>query len=410
MRTPRSRRQTESTGRLGLATCFLLTGVAVAVWGSRIPDIQQHADAQPAKFGLTLFAGAVGALIAMQLSGRLLPRLPAPIFLRSASVGVAVTLVGPALADSVVQLAVALFLQGLAHGAMAVAMNTCAVGVERELGRPVMSSFHSAFSIGSLAGALAGVGSTHISIDALTLFTTAGSVQLLVLAMIWRNLPSSAATRADDMGTSVARATTPPSQANRTRLMILSLLAVAAMVCEGSISDWCGIYVRDELGGSSKQAPLAFAAYAVSMTIGRLIGDSIAGRWGRLRFLRYSALAAAVGLALTVIASSPGLGLVGFAIFGLGQACVMPQLISLAGQSEGIDTGRVVARVVGLSQVGFLIGPMLVGPVAQNMSLRIAFGITTLLCLVIAATRMPGITRQGPGDRTPKGHVKDLET
>ncbi|MFF3432118.1 MFS transporter [Streptomyces sp. NPDC002602] len=384
-----SRQRADSTGRLSLTACFLFTGISVAVWSSRIPDVQHHVQARPVEFGFALLAGAVGALVAMQLSGRLLTRLPTSLFLRGASLAVAATLLGPALADSAFFLAAALFLQGLAHGCMAVAMNTSAVGVERALGRPVMSSFHSAFSIGSLAGALVGAGSIQVGIEPLTLFAVVTIAQLIVLAAMWRDMPPDLAERIETAEDADARASPQQNREARNRLALLGLLAVAAMMCEGSVSDWCGIYLRDQIGGSPQQVPLAFAAYAVAMAVGRLMGDSATVRWGSHQLLRYSAVVSTAGLALTVVASAPWLGIAGFTLFGLGQACVMPQLISLAGKSEGVNTGRAVARVVGLSQIGFLIGPMVMGAIAQGMSLRIAFGLMALLCAFTAVARVP---------------------
>lgn len=390
----RSRSRPQSSGRLGLTVCFLLTGTSVAVWSARIPDVQQHVRARPAEFGLALFAGAVGALIAMQLSGRWLVRVPTHVLLKVAATAVAVTLLGPALVDSVLALSVALFLQGFAHGCMAVAMNTCAVDVERRLARPVMSSFHSAFSFGSLAGALIGAGSTRIGMTPVLLFTAVCGAQLAGLSAIWRSLPSSVGKQHEEASTGI-RPDARRGRETRNRLILLGSLAIAAMMCEGSVSDWCGIYLRDQLDATPQQAPLAYASYAVAMTVGRLLGDAAATRWGGQRLLRYSAAVAAVGLALAVSATEPGLGIAGFALFGLGQACVMPQLVSLAGRTEGINTGRAVARVVGLSQVGFLIGPMVMGGVAQSTSLRIAFALTVLLCLLIAVARVPDGSLEG---------------
>ncbi|MFI1536187.1 MFS transporter [Streptomyces anandii] len=397
MPTLRSRGGTRSSGRLGLTVCFLLTGTSVAVWSARIPDVQQHVQARPAEFGLALFAGAVGALIAMHLSGRWLVRVSAPVLLKVAVTAVAVTLLGPALVDSVLALSVALFLQGFAHGSMAVAMNTCAVDVERRLARPVMSSFHSAFSVGGLAGALIGAGSTRLGVAPLLLFMAVCSAQLIVLAAVWRSLPSNVGKQRGETDKGI-RLDVQRSRETRNRLLLLGSLAIAAMMCEGSVSDWCGIYLRDQLDATPRQAPVAYASYAVAMTVGRLMGDAAATRWGRQRLLRYSAAVAAVGLALAVSAVEPGLGIAGFALFGLGQACVMPQLVSLAGRAEGINAGRAVARVVGLSQVGFLVGPMVMGSVAQSMSLRIAFALTVLLSLLIAVARVPDGSLKGSAD------------
>jgi MFS family permease len=166
----------------------------------------------------------------------------------------------------------------------------------------------------------------------------------------------------------------------------LGLLALCSVVGEGTAGNWSAIYLRDDLRAPSGLAVSGFAAFSVAMTVGRLLGDRLAARFGPVRLVRGCGLLAATSLAAGLASNEPVGAVAGFALFGAGLSCVVPQLLSAAGNADPDQPGTGLARVAGLGYIGLVGGPVLIGACAALTGLPVALGIPVVLGLCVAAS------------------------
>jgi MFS family permease len=142
--------------------------------------------------------------------------------------------------------------------------------------------------------------------------------------------------------------------------------------------------MRDSLGTSAGFAALGFAAFSVTMTVGRAVGDQLIYRFGAVRLVRCCGLVAAAWLAGALISASPYATVAGFAAFGAGLSVVVPQVFAAGGRADPARPGSGLAKVVGFGYAGMTAGPAVIGAVASRVGLHVALAIPVLLALWIA--------------------------
>jgi predicted MFS family arabinose efflux permease len=362
-------------GRSRVAVClmFLSFGMIIGCWTARIPAIKHRLVLSDGQLSIGLLAFAAGCIAGMQLVGRLVDRYGGARLMTPVAVADAAMLVTPAYAPGLSTLAACLFGFGLVHGALNIAMNGSAVEVERSLGRPIMSSFHATYSVGGFVGAAVGALFAHADLSAGATFLAVAAVVLALAAWARGQLPR------------VARPVSP-QQTNGPLpgVLFLGVLAFCCLVGEGAAADWSSVYLRDELGTSAGFAPAAYAAFAVLMTTGRLIGDRLAARMGPVALVRACGVLAAVGLSLALFAGRPVAGVVGFGCLGAGLSCIAPLVFSAAGNRNPSRAGAAIARVASMGYAGFLTGPILIGATAEAVGLTSALFIPATLALFVA--------------------------
>jgi MFS family permease len=304
------------------------------------------------------------------------------------------------LAGNLAALMAALFAYGLVGGLLDVSLNTQAVDVERGYRRPLINSFHASYSFGGLLGALIGGLFAWAGIGPVPTFAAVG-VPLAAVALLARRgllrgeLPrpggdqDAARDRAGSAGPAGPAGAAAAGGGGRRRvslrIVVLGLLALCSLLGEGAAGGWSAVYLRDNLATSAAFAALGFAAFSVTMAVGRLLGDRVAARFGPGRMVSGCGLLAAAGLATALAWPSPAAGLIGFALFGAGLSSTFPQLLSAAGNVETERSGSGIARVAGAGYLGLLAGPVLIGGCASLVGLRLALGIPVMLMLCIAA-------------------------
>jgi MFS family permease len=142
------------------------------------------------------------------------------------------------------------------------------------------------------------------------------------------------------------------------------------------------LHAVERLHQPEAAASLAYGTFAVLMTVGRLTVDRVAHRFGPRFVVRFGSLTAAVGIGLVVISPVYPLTVLGWAIYGVGLAGIVPQLFTAAGNLPSVRPSVVLARVVGAGYVGMLAGPALIGAAASSFGLGNAFIIPLVFCLV----------------------------
>ena len=371
--------------RVSIATIFLLDGLTFGVWVAHLPLIKRGLDLSDLSFAAALAGLVGGAFVAQPLSGMLATRFGSRRITRVASVLSGLALSLPPFAPSLGVLVATTALLGFVRGCTEVPMNAQAALLEARHGRPRMSSFHAAFSLGGSLGA--GVGALFLRAGAGARLTMplVGLTAAVIAALVGRSLLHDSP-RAPRPGAEPATAALPHESSvhvlRDVPLLLLGLLAFCGLFGEGARSDWSALLLERTTGVAPAAAALGYAAFSVAMTSGRIAGDTVIGQFGRLRTLRVSGLLAAGGL--VIAATAPyALALVGFAVVGFGYANLVPVLFGASGRRAG-SAG--VAAVSTIGYFGFVIGPPMIGGLSQLFgSLPLALGIVGVFALIIAA-------------------------
>ena len=351
------------------SSVFLANGLGIGTWAAAIPRIKADLALSDAGLSVALLAFAAGGMVAMPLMGLFAHRLrsgPASIV---AGFAFAAAIAWIGFARSLEILSVAAFLAGITSGAVDVAMNANATEVERRWGRPIMSSFHAAYSLGGAAGAVLGAWLGGVG----TVWGLVGPA-LLSSLLVACAVPFLGREGSDFGGSALAA----PSR----RLLPLAALAFVLMAAEGAVGDWSGTYLARS-GVETGATAAAYAAFSLLMILGRVIGDRIVGAAGVRATVGLGALVAGVGLAIS--AAWPGLagGVVGFGLVGAGLANVVPVLFSVAGRT-GSSAAVGIASAATSGYAGLLIGPVIIGAVASATSLRSAIVMLAGVALIAA--------------------------
>jgi MFS family permease len=362
--------------RLAVTTLFLAHGLLFGTWVARIPAIQDELELGEGELGVALLFITFGAILAMPVAGWIVAREGSRATARQTVVLFAVLLPVVALAPNLALLALALLLFGAAAGALDIAMNAHGLEVERRYARPILSSFHAGWSFGGLVGA--GVGSLAAwgRIEPEPHFAAVGIVVGVTgLIVSGALLPSGA-----DRPESPPRLARPPR-----RLLALAVLAFCGLFAEGAAADWSAVYLAGPLDAGAGLAALGFAAFAAAMAGFRLMGDTLTTRWGPVALMRRGGLVAGGALAATLLIGHPAAALVGFACMGAGLAAVVPVAFLAAGSQPRVPAGVGIAALTTVGYSAFVVGPPVIGFMAEVVGLPLALGIVVVLLGLLVA-------------------------
>lgn len=386
-------RARDARPRLATTLVFFANGFGYGAWAGNIPSIKLGLGLSDAALGLALLGMAIGAILAMPLTGQVSARWGSDRLTVASGLLFALVLALVPQAGGLATLVLGLVLLGAGNGVMDVSMNTHATVVESGWGAAIMSSFHAAFSLGGLAGAgLAGLLLAAGHAAPLNLAVSGALVAACVLlAMPWLRV------RRDHAG---GHAPAAPEEGghglalpNRATFG-LGLIALLALVTEGAVGDWSALYLAVEAAAPAGVAALGFAGFSLAMTAGRLGGDAVVRRLGGASVLRLGALLSAAGFVLMLAVPRPEVAIAGLVLVGLGLSNVFPVLFSAAGRIPGVSPGMGVAMVATMGYGGLLGGPPLLGFLAQLSGLRLALCLLVLTCLAIA-WRSRAVRRDG---------------
>ncbi len=392
-RTAPETRETRETQRVRRATVavavtFFVHGMLFASWTAHIPHVKAHLAINDGALGLALLATPIGSSAAMWVAAYLLPRVGSAPVLRVALVGYCAA--GPfvGFAGSMPAFAVALFFWGAFMGALDTSMNTQALTVEVVRRRPLMNGMHAAWGVGAFAGG--GIGSLGVALDlslGRQLLILGGTVVLVVGWLSLSLLPDPARDTSPRTGRGLRGIPAP--------LVLLGVVAFASMLCEGAAADWSGVYLHDSLGGARAVSGIGFTGFALAMVLVRFFGNRLLARHPADVLLPVLAGVTCVGFSIALVVDSVPAGIVGFFLLGLGVGTVVPTAFSAAGRLPGVHPGVGVATVSGLGTAGFVLGPPVIGQVANATSLPVALGLVpVLLALITVATRRVTVLHQ----------------
>ncbi|MGW2823834.1 MFS transporter [Streptomyces sp. NPDC001443] len=390
--------------RVALTTFFALDGFVFAGWVVRIPAVKHQTHASAGTLGLALLCVSAGAVVTMTLTGRLCRRYGSHPVTVVCAVLLSLSVALPPLTHSAPALGAVLLVFGAAYGGINVAFNSAAVDLVAALRRPVMPSFHAAYSLGGMAGAGLGAlvaGSLSPTRHLLGLTV----VGLLVTAAAGHTLlrhgsPAPTGTEPTDLQPADLQPDGPrpvaappdgphaegdgsrrPDSHTRRLVTVLGLIALCTAYGEGAMADWGALHLEQDLDTSPGTAAVGYSCFALAMTAGRLSGTALLERLGRTRTVVAGGTVAAVGMLVGSLAPASWAVLVGFAVTGLGLANLFPVAVEHAGRLAG-PSG--VATVSTLGYSGMLLGPPAIGFMAEWLSLPAALTSVATLAGVAA--------------------------
>jgi MFS family permease len=442
---PATARNVTARVRAAVTALFAVDGFIFASWAVRIPAVKEAVGASPASLGIALLGASAGAIATMTLTGALCRRFGSPQVAVAACAWLSLALLLPALARSAPMLGLSLIVFGIGYGGLNVAMNSLAVDLVAVLRRPVMPSFHAAWSLGGLAGAaLGGLAARDLSplthfalvcVLGLAVTVTSGRVILSHPLPAPQTVSSAAGEAGLNQGPSPVTGSggeggldrvpspvpgpggsggaaetevtgqipnegvlRPAPPAARTRLwrtvLLLGVIALCASYGEGAIADWGALHLRQDLGAAAGLAAAGYACFALAEACGRIAGSWLLARFGQTRVLVLGGVVTCVGMLAAALAPVLPLALAGFALAGLGVANAFPTAMARVGALAGPHG---VATASTLGYAGFLLGPPIIGFLATATSLKIALTTVSLLALVaitLARTASSGEERR----------------
>ena len=374
-----------TAGRAAVTAVFFLNGFVLSSWVTRIPATQERLGLSDGQLGLALLGPPLGAIVSMVAAGRLINRFGSRPVVTGAFSVFALALIPPALSVNLATLFLALLALGITNGMLDVSMNAQGVAVERRARRPILSSFHAAFSFGGLTGAAFGGIVTRGQINPLPHFVLVVLVVLVAGLLACRRLLPAVADR-------VGRAA-PVEAGNRgsrwrhlpVRLLLIGVVGFCCLVGEGAMGNWTAVYLHTSLATSQSFATVGYIAFSLTMAIGRLGGDWLALHLGPVRLVRSGGVLVVVALGVALPLGHPIVAIMGFAVVGIALSGIIPVVFSAAGQSATMAPGPAIATVSTLAYTGLLAGPPIIGGIAEATSLPVALGFVVAMGVTMAA-------------------------
>lgn len=381
--------------KIAVSFFFFSGGSSLALWAVHIPLIERTVGISYITLGALLMFSGLGGFVSMQIYGWIVDHIGAKTATRIGGLIVGLSLLGPAFAQDVWSLGLAIFFLGFGIAGVDVAMNAAALQVDRLNDRAIFTFFHLFWSVGGLFGAALGFVTISAGFDqSQTLSVTGILLSITGVVVAGWLLPNEIVATRQDKGKTRAA-----SKANRRVLpfvILAGLMAGAGAVIEGVAHDWSALYLNDIQGVSVAVAAWGLAAFNLGMITGRIFIDRIVEVKGRGFIIRWGSLVGGIAIASQAIAPNFEVSMVLWYFLGLGISGVVPQIFAAGGEiGEASHSGRNMARVVGITYIGALAGPSAIGLLTAIYPLNVAIGWGTVLAIfiLIANPRLEKLTK-----------------
>ncbi|MCW2568869.1 MAG: major facilitator superfamily 1, partial [Mycobacterium sp.] len=186
--------------------------------------------------------------------------------------------------------------------------------------------------------------------------------------------------------------------------LLLGVVGFGALFAEAAVADWSTVFLARSRGAGPGAAAAGYAAFSLCMAAGRFAGDAVVHRLGTRAVMVAGAALTGAGIGLAVALPGTAGGITGFALAGLGAACVVPLAFSSAGAAEPDPARRphALAAVATTSYLGWLAAPPVIGAVAELTSVggALALAATLAVSVAVLAAVTPATARFGSGEAT----------
>lgn len=362
--------------RLSAGVFFFLAGLGFSSWASRIPDFQMKYSLTEGQLGTLLLGLPLGSLLALPLAAWAVFRFGSRVVVLYGMVFYLVFLVMIGISYSILLLAIAVFVFGMLGNVMNISLNTQAIGIEKKYGRSILSSFHGLWSLAGFSGAGIGALMVYLGFSPFVHYLFVFGVGMGMIIFAQDGIIHDKNKKEAAGGGLVLK---KPDGI----IMKLGMVGFCGMMCEGCLFDWSGVYMAKVAMAPGYLIPSGYVAYMGAMALGRFFADKIANVWGKVTVLKGSGILIFFGLFLAVLLPSFWTVILGFLLVGFGTAAVVPLTYSMAGASPNYVPGIAIAMVSTISFFGFLLGPPIIGFVAELLDLRTSFALIGIIGLMV---------------------------
>lgn len=385
--------------RTAIFAIFLASGLSIATWASRVPDIKLALEVDKAQVGMLLLGAGIASIIGISTSPAIMARTGARLGMMVSiftfASGVALIGIGANVLGSYSVVLIGLVLFGLGNGCVDVMMNVEATAIEQHSGKTILPLFHAFFSFGTVIGAGLGALAAQLQINVFThtlvVAIAIATIGVISIASVPRRAEALDPT-ADD-GEKVhwrERMHVAMSAWREPRTYAIGVVMLGMSFAEGGANDWLALGVAEDHGGGTALGAAALATFSVAMTVVRVFGGPLVDRFGRVAVLRILSVAAASGILLFILAPSLPLVFVGAALWGVGASLGFPLGMSAAADDPAKAAARVSAAAT-IGYISFLGGPPVLGFISEHIgllnTLYILVGLVVLSGLFSGAAR-----------------------
>jgi fucose permease len=347
-----------------LYSCFSLI---FSTWVTYIPHIAEKIGITEGRIGKAIFFIAMGAFVMIRICRHIIERVGVGRYAFFALLIYCVCFFGPFLAWDYTSLCISLFIFGMAGSSYAISVNSLTAIIEKQDGVYIMSGSHGFWSIGGMIGAATG------SFMAALLHNPVLHISFLVLIILIIHT----SLRSQYYFRKGIHEVNEHHKSNKIKpLILIALVGLVVMVSEGAIADWSALYLKKIIFLDLKYIGFGYAAFSSAMMIGRFTGDSLSKKLGSWQMITYASIIAITGFLLVLILS-PVISILGFFVVGLGFSVIVPEVYRLASNVEGVKTADGVSFIAATTNIGFLVGPVLLGFIAELKSLHLSFTVLT---------------------------------
>lgn len=355
--------------RLATSLFFFGMGFCFSTWASRIPDIKSMLHLSEADLGGLLFAIPIGQLFAMPFSGRIVTKYGSRKISILGLLMYGTCLLMLSLATVSWHLAIALFMFGFFGNFCNIAVNTQGVYTQQLFDKPIIGSFHGSWSLAGFCGALVGLVMLAFRLTTFQHFAIAfGLVIIIVLTNAKFILKSKV--KHTETKESYSFFKNPDMT-----LIWLGIICFCGMASEGIMFDWSGVYFKEIVKAPGALVVLGYTTFMISMASGRFLSDFLVHKYGGRKVLMSSGIVISAGLYMAVLFPYLIPCTIAFMMVGFGVSNVVPIIFNAAGNNEKVPPGIALTMVTSISFLGFLIGPPLIGFIAEMTSLKYSFAV-----------------------------------
>jgi MFS family permease len=374
--------------RLALSAVFFQSGLCFSTWASRIPDIKETFAFSDSELGSLLLIRPLGALFALPLSGYVVDTFGSRQAATVGIIGFSLSLLFLGLAPSALLLGASILFFGMFANLLNISANAQALLVQQQFGRVIMASFHGLWSLAGFCGAGIGALMLYLQVPVVNHFLLISITVIVLLMLSKRHL-----SREQGAGAGKKLVLKRPDR----HLLILASIAFCGLICEGCMFDWSGVYFKEVIGAQEGMVAAGYMSFLGMMALGRFISDFFSNRYGSATIIKISGLMIATGLLTAVFFPSLLMGILGFFLVGAGTSSIIPLTYTEVGKNETFSPGIALAMVSTMGYVGFLLGPPLIGFIADLLSLRASFALVALvgLCITVIVSLNAKWFRQG---------------
>ena len=359
-----------SQRRVALGALFFFMGICFASWAARIPDIQSKFQLSEGQLGTLLLCLPIGSMVGLPIAGWSVHHYGSRIVILICSFAYALSLPLIGLAPNLWVIAPVLILFGMLGNIMNISLNTQALGLENQLGKSILASFHGVWSMAGFTGAGLGAGMIFLSFSPAAHYVVVALLSILMILLSQKFVINDKQAAGEEGGLVLRK---PDSL-----LFRVGLISFLGMMAEGCMFDWSGVYFKKIVEAEPELVSLGYVCFMGAMASGRFVTDKAINRYGKIPVLQVSGILIFLGLLLAVLFPSLYTAALGFLMVGFGVASIVPVAYGIAGRSKLYSPSVALAMVSTLSFFGFLVGPPLIGFIAEAFNLKISFALIAI--------------------------------